>query len=254
LESTAAKLGGKELQEVQEMYSKLKGPYFPLGRVGDYYAVGMSPRVAELMDKKEDSGLTSAETTELNSLRKQANQYKSSSFRTLSEAKEAAAKMKKEMGSGYFNEVAERIHEGVAGLPNFAKLEDYITSQLGGETRAEVQNMLSQMMFDMLPEHHALKSAMRREGIHGENENMRQVFAKSSLSQAHYISRLQYGEQLNEALQKVAKAARRDHDMRTIENELKLRAKLSMVDSQSSLTDLAVNASYFATLECPQRS
>ena len=248
LESTAAKLGGKELQEVQEMYSKLKGPYFPLGRVGDYYAVGMSPRVAELMDKKEDSGLTSAETTELNSLRKQANQYKSSSFRTLSEAKEAAAKMKKEMGSGYFNEVAERIHEGVAGLPNFAKLEDYITSQLGGETRAEVQNMLSQMMFDMLPEHHALKSAMRREGIHGENENMRQVFAKSSLSQAHYISRLQYGEQLNEALQKVAKAARRDHDMRTIENELKLRAKLSMVDSQSALTDLAVNASYFAHL------
>lgn len=248
LESTAAKLGGKELQEVQEMYSKLKGPYFPLGRVGDYYAVGMSPRVAELMDKKEDSGLTSAETTELNSLRKQASQYKSSSFRTLREAKEAAAKMKKEMGSGYFNEVAERIHEGVAGLPNFAKLEDYITSQLGGETRAEVQNMLSQMMFDMLPEHHALKSAMRREGIHGENENMRQVFAKSSLSQAHYISRLQYGEQLNEALQKVAKAARRDHDMRTIENELKLRAKLSMVDSQSSLTDLAVNASYFAHL------
>jgi hypothetical protein len=248
LESTAAKLGGKELQEVQEMYSKLKGPYFPLGRVGDYYAVGMSPRVAELMDKKEESGLTSAETTELNGLRKQASQYKSSSFRTLREAKEAATKMKKEMGSGYFNEVAERIQEGVSGLPNFAKLEDYITSQLGGETRAEVQNMLSQMMFDMLPEHHALKSAMRREGIHGENENMRQVFAKSSLSQAHYISRLQYGEQLNEALQKVAKAARRDHDMRTIENELKLRAKLSMVDSQSALTDLAVNASYFAHL------
>jgi hypothetical protein len=248
LESTAAKLGGKELKEVQEMYSKLTGPYFPLGRVGDYYAVGMSPRVLELTDKEEASGLTAAEKTELKGLRARADQYKSSSFKTLKEARKAAAQMKAELGTSYFNEVATRMIEGTAGLPNFAKLEDYITSQLGGETRAEVQNMLSQMMFDMLPEHHALKSAMRREGIHGENENMRQVFAKSSLSQAHYISRLQYGEQLNEALQKVAKTARRDHDMRTIENELKLRTKISMVDSQSPLTDLALNASYFAHL------
>jgi hypothetical protein len=77
---------------------------------------------------------------------------------------------------------------------------------------------------------------------------MRQVFAQTSLSQAHYISRLQYGEQLNEAMQRVAKAARRDYEMRTIEIELKKRTQLSLDNTQSRVVDALMNASYFAHL------
>ena len=248
LEKSAAKLGGKELKEVQEMYAKLKGPYFPLGRTGDFYAVGMSPRVAELVAKKEDEGLNSAETIELRRLRKEKDQYITSTFKSLSEAKKAAAEFEKSHGTAYFNQVDKTLQERMGNQTNFAKLEDYITTQLGGETRAQVKSMLSQMMFDMLPEHHALKQQMRREGIHGENENMRQVFAQTSLSQAHYISRLQYGEQLNEAMQRVAKAARRDYEMRTIEIELKKRTQLSLDNTQSRVVDALMNASYFAHL------
>lgn len=248
LEDSAAKLGGKAQKEIEAMYSKLKGPYFPLARSGDYYAVGMSPRVAELTAKKEDEGLDNAETVELAALRKQKDQYQTSSFRTLREAKQAAERFQQEMGHGSFNEIRETIHGRLSSEPNFAKLEEYITSQLGGETRAEVSSMLSQMMFDMLPEHHALKRQMKREGIHGENEDMRQVFAQTSISQAHYISRLQYGEMINKALQGVAKQGRHDYNMRTIENELILRTKLSMDNQQSALVDSLVNVSYFAHL------
>lgn len=248
MEESAAKLGGKELKEIQELYSKLKGPYFPLGRTGRYYAVGMSPRVAELTAKKEDSGLSSSEATELAALRKQADQYKTSSYNTLYEAKKAAEEFKKSMGDSYYNEVEENIESAMSKMPNFAKLEESITTKLGGETRAEVKSMLSQLMFDSLPEHHALKNQMRREGIYGENEDMRQVFAQTSISQAHYISRLQFGGELNQAMLNVAKSARKDIEMRQIQNELKLRTKLSMDNTQSALTDSMVNASYFAHL------
>lgn len=248
METSAAKLGGKELDEIRELYSKLKGPYFPLGRTGSYYAVGMSPRVAELMAKKEDQGLSSSETTELSVLRKQADQYKTSSFNTLYEAKKAAEQFKKEFGESYYNETEVNIESAMSKMPNFAKLEESITTQLGGETRAEVKNMLAKLMFDSLPEHHALKNQMRREGIYGENEDMRQVFAQTSISQAHYISRLQFGGELNSAMLNIGKAARRDIGMRQIQNELKLRTKLSMDNTQSALTDAMVNASYFAHL------
>lgn len=248
MEESAAKLGGKELEEIRELYSKLKGPYFPLGRTGSYYAVGMSPRVAELTAKKEDQGLSSSETTELNTLRKQADQYKTSSFNTLYEAKKAAEQFKKELGESYYNETEVNIESAMSKMPNFAKLEESITAELGGETRAEVKNMLAKLMFDALPEHHALKNQMRREGIYGENEDMRQVFAQTSISQAHYISRLQFGGELNAAMLDIGKAARRDIEMRQIQNELKLRTKLSMDNTQSALTDAMVNASYFAHL------
>lgn len=248
MEESAAKLGGKELEEIRELYSKLKGPYFPLGRTGSYYAVGMSPRVAELTAKKEDQGLSSSETTELTTLRKQADQYKTSSFNTLYEAKKAAEQFKKELGDSYYNETEVNIESAMSKMPNFAKIEESIAAELGGETRAEVKNMLSKLMFDSLPEHHALKRQMRREGIYGENEDMRQVFAQTSISQAHYISRLQFGGELNASMLNIGKAARRDIEMRQIQNELKLRTKLSMDNTQSALTDAMVNASYFAHL------
>lgn len=248
MEESAAKLGGKELDEIRELYSKLKGPYFPLGRTGSYYAVGMSPRVAELTAKKEDQGLSSSETTELATLRKQADQYKTSSFNTLYEAKKAAEQFKKDLGESYYNETEVNIESAMSKMPNFAKLEESITAELGGETRAEVKNMLAKLMFDSLPEHHALKNQMRREGIYGENEDMRQVFAQTSISQAHYISRLQFGGELNASMLDIGKAARRDIEMRQIQNELKLRTKLSMDNTQSALTDSMVNASYFAHL------
>jgi hypothetical protein len=248
MEEVGAKLGGKALEEIKAMYSKVKGPYFPLGRTGKYYAVGMSARVAELMDKREAGELDRKEAAELAKLRRNPTQYRTSSFSTLAEAKKAAEQFKNQLGYGYHNEVKERLSNAAASLPNFAKIEEYVNSQLGTDVRDEVRNMLTQMMFDMQPEHSALKRQMKREGIYGENEDMRQVFAQTAISQAHYISRLKFGEVLNQAMAAVGRVARRDIEMRQIENELTMRTKISMDNTQSALIDSLVNASYFAHL------
>lgn len=248
MEDVGARLGGKELKEIQDMYSKVKGPYFPLGRTGDFYAVGMSPRVAELMDKKDAGTLDRKEAAELSRLRKQKSQYQASAHSTLAEAQQAAAQYRNTLGTGYANKKSERISDRISSMPNFSNMEEYINTQLGGETRTEVRSMLTQMMFDMLPEHHALKNQMKREGIYGENEDMRQVFAQTSINQAHYISRLQHSEQLNQAMLAIGRQARRDLEMRNLENELKLRTKMSMEQTNSPVVDAMVNASYFAHL------
>jgi hypothetical protein len=248
MRDVGGKLGGKVLEEIDQLYSKLQGPYFPLGRTGRYFAVGMSPRVSELMDKKEAGTLDRKEARELVTLRKDPTQFQAHSFDTLKDAKKKADALRDELGSSYHNVATERISTELTNRTNFAKLEEHITTQLGGDTRAEVHNMLSQMMFDMLPEHHALKRQMKREGIHGEDTNMRRVFAQTSISQAHYISRLKYGNELDQAMRAVSKAASRDITMREIENELKLRTKLSMDNTQSALFDKLANASYFAHL------
>lgn len=248
LESVAARLGGKALKEVERMYTKMKGPYFPLGRTGDFYAIGMSDRVSALMDKQDDGSLTDAESKELATLRKDPTQYRATAHATMAEAKKASEAMRQSLGNSYFNEKSERIAQGVQQLPDFSKLEDSITAGMDKDLRVQVKGLLTQFMFDSLPEHHALKSAMRREGIHGENEDMRQVFAQTAISQAHYLSRLKFGEQLNMSLNSIRQAARRDIEMRTVENELVKRAQLSMERNESAFANALINASYFAHL------
>lgn len=248
MREVGGKLGGKALEEIDRLYSKLQGPYFPLGRTGRYFAVGMSPELAALQEKKDAGELTRKEAREMVMLRKDANHYQTFSFDTLKEAKKKADELRADLGYAYHNVAEERLSTELANRTNFAKLEERINAELGGEARAEVRSMLSQMMFDMLPEHHALKRQMKREGIHGEDTNMRRVFAQTSISQAHYISRLKFSNELDQAMRAVNTAARRDIEMREIENELKLRTKVSMDNTQSALVDSLVNASYFAHL------
>lgn len=248
LEDVATKLGGKALADVQQMYSQIKGPYFPLARTGDFYSVGMSNRVAELMDKQESDSLTPDETKELARLRKDRAHYIVRAHRTAAEAQKSSSQLRAQLGNSFYNEKAERISEGVSALPDFAKLEAHITTNMDADTRAQVKGLLTQFLFDSLPEHHALKNTMRREGIYGESEDMRRVFAQTAISQAHYISRLKYGQQLSKAMQDIRQAARRDIEMRTVENELVKRAQLAMNRSESRFADLLVNASYFAHL------
>jgi hypothetical protein len=248
MREVGGKLGGKALEEIDRLYSKLQGPYFPLGRTGRYFAVGMSPELAALQEKKDAGELTRKEAREMVMLRKDANHYQTFSFDTLKEAKKKADELRADLGYAYHNVAEERLSTELTNRTNFAKLEERINAELGGEARAEVRSMLSQMMFDMLPEHHALKRQMKREGIHGEDTNMRRVFAQTSISQAHYISRLKFSNELDQAMRAVNTAARRDIEMREIENELKLRTKVSMDNTQSALVDSLVNASYFAHL------
>ena len=242
-------MAGRSTAEVNRLFAKIKGPYFPLMRLGRWYAVGMSNEVKALYDKLQDGTITSAEKARYDKLRKDPRHYKASGFNSRAEAKRAAKQMQAELGNGFFNVSEERIASELASMPDIAKVEAYLTANMPTETQAQIKSLMAHMVFDMLPEHHALKRQMKREGIHGEEEDMRRVFAQSALSQAHYISRLKYANDLSATLMAVKKEGHGGNEtMRMVANELIKRAKLAMDIDDHPMVDRLLQGSYFAHL------
>lgn len=245
-----AKLHGKELSDIKEMFGKVKGPYFPLMRIGKFYAVGMSPRLAELEAKFKAGTLSPAEDKERARLRKDEKHYITTSHQSEREAKRTAAKYAAEGRKAYYNEQEEKLRAAAQKFPGFAQMEASITDGIeDSATRQRVSALFTRMLFDLAPEHSALKQMMKREGIAGAHEDMRQVFAKSMLSQAHYISRLQHQHDVTKALFDVKQEGQEGNiTMRRVGNELTKRMEQSLEFTDSPVLDALMNVSYFAHL------
>lgn len=243
-----AKAAGKNTSEVERMFAKVKGPYFPLMRIGGWYSVGMSPELADLMDKKERNEASAAELKRIETLRKDAKHYVSRGHTTRRDAELSRRELQAQLGVAYANRAEERIGQEVAQLPDMAKLEEYLAPHLPVGVRSQVRDMLAQAYFDALPEKSALKRQLKREGVHGEEEDMRRVFAASALSSAHHISRLKYANDLSEAMVKVRAEGRRDETLRMVGNELNKRTALALEMQENPIVDRVLQVSYFANL------
>ena len=243
-----AKAAGKNTSEVERMFAKVKGPYFPLMRIGGWYSVGMSPELADLMDKKGRNEASAAELKRIETLRKDAKHYVSRGHTTRRDAELSRRELQAQLGVAYANRAEERIGQEVAQLPDMAKLEEYIAPHLPVGVRSQVRDMLAQAYFDALPEKSALKRQLKREGVHGEEEDMRRVFAASALSSAHHISRLKYANDLSEAMVKVRAEGRRDETLRMVGNELNKRTALALEMQENPIVDRVLQVSYFANL------
>lgn len=243
-----AKAAGKNTSEVERMFAKVKGPYFPLMRIGGWYSVGMSPELADLMDKKERNEASAAELKRIETLRKDAKHYVSRGHTTRRDAELSRRELQAQLGVAYANRAEERIGQELAQLPDMAKLEEYLAPHLPPEVRGQVRDMLAQAYFDALPEKSALKRQLKREGVHGEEEDMRRVFAASALSSAHHISRLKYANDLSEAMVKVRAEGRRDETLRMVGNELNKRTALALERQENPIVDRVLQVSYFANL------
>ncbi len=243
----AAKKAGKNPVEVDKMLSQIKGPYFPLMRMGDWYAVMMSNEVKALMDKKEEGALSKGEEARLASLRKDPKHYTTRAFRSRSEATKAANASG--FAHSYVNKQEERTRDAVRDLPDFAKFESYIGSEFDSATRNKLRDMMAEMYFDLLPNNSSLKQNMKREGIYGATFG-RSEFARSSVGQAHLVSRLQHNDALAESMVSIKKeAARGNVDGRLVYNELQKRNALAMDETQPSwAVDTLVKGSYLAHL------
>lgn len=243
-----AKAAGKNTSEVERMFAKVKGPYFPLMRIGGWYSVGMSPELADLMGKKERNEASAAELKRIETLRKDAKHYVSRGHTTRRDAELSRRELQAQLGVAYANRAEERIGQEVAQLPDMAKLEEYIAPHLPVGVRSQVRDMLAQAYFDALPEKSALKRQLKREGVHGEEEDMRRVFAASALSSAHHISRLKYANDLSEAMVKVRAEGPRDETLRMVGNELNKRTALALEMQENPIVDRVLQVSYFANL------
>lgn len=249
-----AAAAGKDVTKLKEdlkAMRQLKGPYFPLKRLGGFYAVGMSTELRALMDKKEAGTATEEELKQIKAMRRQGKHYMVTSHTSLSEANKAANKYIKTMGSGYRNKASEHFANLRKELPGLAAIEDYLDkdSNLSKEARAEVSAMLAYMYADMMPESSGLKSEMRRENIAGADEDMRQVFAHQAIINAHQISRLTHAREMSQAMTDLNKlGAKGDLDAELLKQELQARNSQNLTFDSSPMIDALMTASYFAHL------
>lgn len=245
--TAAAKKAGRRPAEVEAMFAQIKGPYFPLMRMGDWYAVMMSDEVQALTDKKEKGEATKADELRLSQLRKNPEHYLAKSFPSRSEA--LAYAKRSGFKNTYVNTQRERISRDVSTLPDFQKFESYIGQEMDSGVRAKLRDMMAEMYFDMLPQSSGLKRNMRREGVAGATFG-RAEFARSSLSQSHLLSRLKHSDEVNAAMVAVDKdSSKGNHEARQVYNELQKRTSLAFdMDVPPRWVDMALKGSYFAHL------
>ena len=243
-----AEAAGKDVRgEIDRMVAKMKGPYFPLKRLGTWYVSGMSRELADLLAKEAPS---IQEKRRIEELKADPQHYWTSTHDSVREARRKERELRRQFPA---TKAPMPVEEALAidvaiKSPDLVKVRDYLMSRLPEEARGTAASILAEMYYDMLPEHHHLKARMRRIGVAGANEDMRRVFAHTSLNQAHYISRLKHGTKLSEAMVKVREEGRNDAKSREVFNELNKRSALAFERDAPPWVNNLLTASYMAHL------
>lgn len=235
-----------QLEKLDEKYRQVKGPYFPLMRLGKWYVVGMSKELAELEAIDEP---TKAEQIRMSWMRKSEEHYTTSSYETKSQATAAQKVLARTYAETRFNRAEEKSHAaGVLSAAGLQDVEGYINTSFEPEVASEIRTMMAELYYESLPEHHALKREMKREGVYGEEEDMRRVFAVSTIKSAHYMSRLKHADDLRSSLFAIRREGKKSSDAMEYYNEVVKRAKLSMDETSAPWADKAAAVSYLAHL------
>jgi hypothetical protein len=231
---------------IEGMFNNVKGPYFPLMRMGEYYTVAMSKELQALTEKEDKAELTKSEALRLKQLRKSKDHYLVEGHRSLRAARIAAEAHEKNGMVAYFNKSNEANKRDLKNLPDLPLVEDYLESSgdLDNKTQKQVMDIMREMYFSLAMHH----SAIKREGIHGAERDMRAVFAASSIGTSHQLSRLKYTGKLNEAMGEVRKEAKKNLSMRSVETEFDKRSELALQQFHSPLTNHLITASFFTHL------
>jgi Large polyvalent protein associated domain 39 len=238
----------KNKAELESMLRKYRGPYFPLMRLGNWYAVGMSRELSDLQEKVDAGDASAEETKRYEALRKDKANYITKSFNSRTAARRAQKELAAQYDVAYFNTAKEQLDTAAKSVPDLSLMQDYLTSGLPSEARNDMKGMLAQMYFDLLPEQSALKRMMKREGIYGEEEDMRKVFSASTISMSHHVSRLKYSSDMSAAMQDIRKLTKQDEQMTNVYNELVARSNLAMKMDDTPFADRMTQLSYLANL------
>lgn len=245
IEKAEAKLSD-QLAKLDVKYKSVKGPYFPLMRLGKWYVVGMSKELAALEAIDNPSA---TEKNRIAMLRKSEKHYTTSSFETKSQAEAAQKILAGKYASTRLNRAEEKSHAaGVLSAAGLQDVEKYIDASFDKDIASEIRTMMAELYYEALPEHHALKREMQREGVYGEEQDMRRVFAVSTIKSAHYMSRLKHADELKGALFAIKREGEKSSDARGYYNEVVKRAKLSMDETSAPWADKAAAVSYLAHL------
>lgn len=228
-------------QELIKVLDKLgrqgKKPYFSLTRLGGFYTVGMSPEMAALDAKVQNDTATEAETKRYRKMRKQREHY----IQTAHQSRRAAIQHRKALERrglvAYENE--STFKPGSSGQllrPEMKQFEDLLSDiGLDDKTVSQLKAQYETMLISALPENHALKQSLRREGIYEDNADMRGKFAAAAQFRAHTLSRLTHLRDIQDATQELVIAGRGGNtEARALANEIQKRSDLAFERHEGS--------------------
>ena len=185
------------IRKINEMFGpdKLKTPYFPLRRFGEYWFQVGSGKFKEFYEFESETGRELARLARKRELEAGNAQQK-----------KLAETIK--YGAG----VSELITKNLATTEVIKKIDELVDSilprpplrQPGGpvppapgvktqdEIRKEIKDGLNQLMYIMLPQQSLRKMFINRKGIQGASGDMLRVFADVAVHSAYQMSRVKY--------------------------------------------------------------
>ena len=150
------------------------------------------------------------------------------------ESELSAEKRAAELGSRVrlANEYFRELNPVTRGF--IEKLSDAVTTGLPQSQAAKARESIVQIYLAALPETSALKRQLKRKGVAGFNEDMLRAFSSHTQRDAHYLSRLEFMDDMSAELQRMRSAAK-TKDQDALYNEMARRHAASLNYHQSPI-------------------
>ena len=199
--------------------SKLQGPYAPLKRFGNYAAILKSQELLDAENEARENG-TPANKAKVDKLYAQPEHYVVEFHDTLAQA----SRFVKDNGANYAEQLAveRRPNMYADRVTNTEMLEKVLASVkadsksgLDPAAKKAFSDMLRQMYFEQLDERDARQSGARRRNVEGANKDMLRSFLSHATAQASFISRMEYGADINQAFRDMKDQAKGEDLSRT---------------------------------------
>lgn len=173
------------LKNIEGSFGQIKGVYFPLARFGEYIIV-MRNKNGDVESVSRAETYSEAESVR-SELTKKYQQFKVDKVKL---DKEYSAS-RDGVGRGFMSEL-------------FNEVENL---GLSAESRAELEDTLSQLYLSSMPDLSWAKHGIHRKGTAGFSQDARRAFAQHMFSGANYLGKLRYGDQLAQQLTNMQKHA-----------------------------------------------
>lgn len=241
----------KEKEDSKAEYSKqlkqIKGPYFPLMRFGSYLAIGESQALIDLRQRMDDAtgSERSALEKQLDAMKKDGTQYSVSAHETKGQAN-AAERALKAKGLQTRQDLTDQHIDGMRTLSQdtLDNITQVIDSQFDKGTAGKLNESISSIFLQTLPEMHALRREAHRKGIEGASPDMLRAFSAAGQQGAFFTSRLMYASEMADTMFAMKRETKGKSDLQHIHREMEQRMALDMQYKPTPVQDLMSSLSW----------
>lgn len=233
--------------EYSKQLKQIKGPYFPLMRFGSYLAIGESQALIDLRQRMDDA--TGSERAELekqlDAMKKDGTQYSVSAHETKGQAN-AAERALKAKGLQTRQDLTDQHIDGMRTLSQdtLDNITQVIDSQFDKGTAGKLNESISSIFLQSLPEMHALRREAHRKGIEGASPDMLRAFAAAGQQGAFFTSRLMYASEMADTMFAMKRETKGKSDLQHIHREMEQRMALDMQYKPTPVQDLMSSLSW----------